>query len=177
MTMDLWVTIYRFLVPLSVFRWPLAGGLLIILADTADVFLLEGFGFGFWTTPNYQRLDKLFDSWGLTLEWLVSRSWPDTPVRRSAAVLFAWRMAGVAMMELTGWRGWLLFAPNLFEYFYLVVLVSQRRSRGVPMTGRRAAWAIVLIALPSVLKEYIMHYRQFSTWAFVRDHLFFWLYK
>ena len=177
MPVDLFVAAFRFLVPLTILRWPLFGAFLTLAADTVDVFLLEGFGFGFWTTPNYHILDKGFDTWGLTIEWWVSRRWTDPRARRAAAVLYGWRICGVALAALTGWRGWLLFAPNVFEYFFIYVLIAQRLSPGFLVTRSRLTWSLAVIGIYSFAKEYIMHYRQFSTWAFARDYIFFWLYQ
>ena len=56
----------RGLLPLTILRWPRAGGVVAFLADTLDVVLLELLGvsdFGI-----YNELDKALDTYYLALE-------------------------------------------------------------------------------------------------------------
>ena len=61
----------RLVLPLSILRWPLAGGLLAMLIDAADVVLVEALApvlgespeFG----PAYAQIDKVLDLWYLSL--------------------------------------------------------------------------------------------------------------
>jgi hypothetical protein len=171
------VTIIRFLVPFTILRWPLAGGLLAMLADTVDVFLFQAFGYGFWADPSYHLYDKIFDIWYLAFEFWAVRNWTDGLARKTAKGLFGWRLAGVALFELTGWRGFFFLAPNIFEYFFLWYLIARKIWPGFVLTKKKLIIALAVIGLPSFAKEYVMHFMEFQTWAFFRDHLFWWMFK
>lgn len=81
----------RLVVPLSILRWPLAGGIVSMVLDGLDVVLVDLFSrilggspeFG----PEYAQLDKLLDTWYLTLELIVTRRWHESLLRRTAAAL------------------------------------------------------------------------------------------
>jgi hypothetical protein len=110
----------RLTVPLTIVRWPLAGGLLSIAADTIDILLFDLFGFP--SVANYQQIDKILDCYYLAIEFLVVQRWETLP-RSVASALFAYRVAGVVLFELSDARALLLVFPNLFELFFLFVLV------------------------------------------------------
>ena len=50
------VILIRLVVPLSIFRWPLAGGLAAMLVDALDVVLIEAIGHGGFS--HYTALDN-----------------------------------------------------------------------------------------------------------------------
>ena len=67
----------RLVVPLTILRWPLAGGLASMLLDAVDLVdaiasvLGEPGEFG----PFYAQIDKWLDLWYLSLELVVVRPW------------------------------------------------------------------------------------------------------
>src|ERR1700675_4948769 len=113
----------RLVVPLSILRWPLAGGLLSMLLDAIDVILVDAIAsvlgepgeFG----PFYAQIDKWLDLWYLSLELVVPRRWSETLIRRAAMGLFVWRLVGVILFEVTASHPLLFVFPNLFENFDL----------------------------------------------------------
>lgn len=161
--------VVRLIVPLTILRWPLAGGLLSIAADTCDILIFNIWGFPPW---DYQRFDKALDVYYLTLELLVVQRWlpavgqPWLPFERSlASALFAYRLAGILLFEATGWRPALLLFPNLFEVYYLLVLGLRLVARGggprlapaYPLTPRRTFGWLAILLLPKLAQEYLLH--------------------
>jgi hypothetical protein len=144
----------RLLVPLTILRWPLASGVLSIAADTIDIVIFNVWGFPSW---GYQEFDKALDLYYLALEAIVVQRWAGFE-RGVASALFLWRLLGVALFELTGWRATLLVFPNVFELYYLLVLGVRRFVPAYELTpARTAAWLPALL-VPKLAQEYLLHY-------------------
>jgi len=85
--------VFRVATSLPVLRWPLAGGLLAIGGDLADLLLKDLGGIG-----DYQLLDKLMDQVYLALFLVVALRW--TGVERSVSVaLYGYRLVGAILLE------------------------------------------------------------------------------
>ena len=64
------VLVVRLTAPLTILRWPLAGAIIAIVADTADILFFQAFGFP--TFIGYNEIDKLLDLYYLSLELIVA---------------------------------------------------------------------------------------------------------
>lgn len=161
--------------PFLLFRWQFAGGLLCILADASDSILQDALGVH-PLDDYYHLVDKSFDIYYLLFECIVVLRWWTDPLAKAAGVaLFALRAAGVAFFEVTEFRGAFLFAPNVFENFYLF----NAGMRSVDPGFRIGSWpklALVVVAVgaPKLLQEYVMHYREAETWHFVKENVLQW---
>jgi hypothetical protein len=173
---DVLVSLLRLLLPFTILRWPLLGGILCMLADAADVMLFEQFGYGFWEGQNYHTFDKFFDIYYLFFEYLVARRWTDPLARRTGQALFFWRLAGFIFFELTQSRYAFFLAPNIFEFFYLGYLIICKFKPRFQFTTRSLIGLLLIVGIPNIIKEYYMHFLEFETWAFMRDTFFWWLY-
>jgi len=143
----------RCLLPLLIFRRPLTGGLLGILADASDILIFNVWG---WPPWDYQQFDKLLDLYYLTIELAVAQRFAPLP-QAVASGLYGWRLIGVIVFELTDIRAALIAFPNLFELWFLFVLIAQRyRPRYVLTRRRTAGWLLVLL-VPKMLQEYLLH--------------------
>ena len=139
----------RLVLPLTILRWPLAGGLLSMLIDALDVALVDALARLFGEPPEfgpiYAQLDKVLDTWYLTLELIVTRRWTESLLRRTALVLYVWRLIGAILFELTALHPILLVFPNLFENFYLYILIMWRlrrsSSRGPCRSCSSSSWS------------------------------------
>ena len=169
------VFLIRLLVPLSILRWPFWGMLLSIAADAADVVLFSALGWGVLEGRGmYHELDKVFDIYYLALAAYAAFKWHDALPRRTALALFAWRLAGEVIFELTRTRQVLFFAPNIFENFYLLWAGTLQFLPEVRMTRKRLAVYLLVATVPKIVQEYIMHYLEFPTWVFIKHNLFRW---
>src|SRR5436309_10519270 len=98
---------YRVATALPTLRWPFAGALIAIVGDFCDLFLMDAIG----GIPDYQRLDKLCDLAYLAVFLIVALGW--TGLERGVALaLFAYRMVGEVLFEITDDRLVLLVFPN-----------------------------------------------------------------
>ena len=161
-------------VPFLLFRWQFAGGLLCILGDASDSILQDALGVH-PLSGHYHQIDKSFDIYYLLFEAVVAYRWVDPLARWTALALFGLRAAGVVFFELTEFRGTFLFAPNVFENFYLFVAGM----RSVDPDFRIPSWKwlaviVVSVGAPKVLQEYVMHYREAATWHFVKENILLW---
>ena len=164
----------RLLVPLSILRWPLAGALASMLLDAVDVILVDAIAsvlgqpgeFG----PLYAQIDKWLDLWYLSLELVVTRRWREPLVRRAAAGLFAWRLIGVILFEITASHPLLFIFPNLFENFYLYVLIVRRFApRLEPRTRLQLAAVLAVLLIPKLVQEYVLHVEELHPWQWLRE--------
>lgn len=140
------IAVIRIAGSLPVLRWPLAGGVLAILVDLSDLFLRDALDLG--GVGDYQSLDKWLDQVYLGAFLIVALRW-DGPARRIAVALFAYRLVGFVLFELTWERALLLVFPNVFEFWFLLVAALGPARVGGWSVARLA---VVLLAL-TLLKE------------------------
>jgi hypothetical protein len=166
----------RLLLPLTILRWPLAGGLLALVVDAIDVVLVDAIAgmlgqppeFG----PIYAQLDKWLDLYYLGLEVVVARRWVEVVPRRTAYVLFAWRLVGVILFEITVYRPLLVLFPNLFENYFLYILVARRWfPRFVPRTVNQSVVVGLVLLIPKEIQEYVLHWEELHPWQWLRETL------
>lgn len=137
-----------------VLRWPLAGAILSILADGLDVVVMNYVDLGGGGIRDYHAFDKATDLFALATFFVVSLSWHGRD-RAVALALFALRVVGVALFELTGWRGALILMPNLFETWFLYVCM---RNVWLPRGSSRARGFLLggLVAF-KLVQESVVH--------------------
>jgi hypothetical protein len=143
---------------LPVLRWPLAGGLLAVLVDLSDLLLQDLLDLG--GLPDYQGLDKWVDQVYLGAFLVVAWRWAG-PAKSIAVALYVYRLVGFLAFELTHERTLLLFFPNVFEFWFL--LVALLRAERVAGWSRRHI-AVVLIVLTGL--------KEFQEWALHGARLF-----
>ena len=165
----------RLIAPLAILRWPLAGGVLAMVVDAFDVVLVDAIAYGIGQPsefgPFYAQTDKYFDTYYLSLELIVVRRWPESLPRRAATYLYLWRLIGVVAFEVTGHRPLLLVFPNLFELFYLYVLIVRRWAPALmPRTGVHVFAVVVVLLVPKLVQEWMLHVEQLHPWFWFRQH-------
>jgi hypothetical protein len=133
---------YRVVGSLPTWKWPLAGGLLAIFVDLTDLYLMNVLDLG--GIPDYQLFDKLADQVYLAVFLLVALRWTG-PERAISIVLYAFRMVGFVLFELTGDRAVLLLFPNVFEFWFLFIAAFHHVRPAMSWT--RAELALVLVPL------------------------------
>jgi hypothetical protein len=170
------ILLLRFLIPFTILRWPLAGTILAIIGDTIDIMLLEAFGYGFLEGLAYSHVDKVFDTWALFFEFLVVLRWKDILARNTGIILFGWRLLGFFVFLVINLREVFFFAPNIFEYFFIVMLVIWKFNDKFKLDWKKLTIILLLVGIPNIIKEYFMHYTSFSIWAWTRDNFLWWLY-
>lgn len=145
----------RLVIPLAIFRWPFYGAILSIVADALDIVLatLLDLG-GLW---NYHQLDKYLDTYYLAIEALVAQRWQDLP-RWTASVLFGYRLIGFVLFEATDIRALLFFFPALLDFYFVFYAAVQQFFPRYELTPRRLAFWLVILLVPKLAQEYVIHY-------------------
>jgi hypothetical protein len=147
---------YRVAGSLPVLKWPFAGALIAVLTDFGDLFLMDWLG----GIPDYQRFDKVCDLAYMATFAIVALRW--RPLERNIALgLFAFRMIGDALFELTGARIVLFAFPNLFEFWFIFVAARDRFRPSFTLHGRSTVIALALLLLAKETQEWLLHVNQF----------------
>ncbi len=144
---------FRVATALPVLRWPLAGGLLAIGGDLADLLLRDLLGIG---DLDYQLLDKLLDQVYLVLFLVVALRWEGVE-RQVSIVLFSFRLVGSLLFLVGDERLVLLLFPNVFETWFLLVALLHHRQRPVRWTPGRLAVALAGVAAVKLVQEWALH--------------------
>ena len=145
---------FRVATSLPVLRWPLAGGLLAIGGDLADLLLRDVVDLG--GVGDYQLLDKALDQVYLALFLVVALRWSGVE-RRVAIALYLYRLAGVTIFAVTGERAVLLLFPNVFEFWFLLVALLHHRAGPIRWSLPRLAAALAGLTLLKELHEWALH--------------------
>ncbi|MFN8558952.1 MAG: hypothetical protein U0531_16975 [Dehalococcoidia bacterium] len=112
---------------------------------------------------HYHTLDKLLDTYYLSLELVVALRWQSPYARLPAVALFVFRLAGVALFETTHRRVALFIFPNLFENWWLyVVAVERLRPRWYPRSVKGVIVPLLLLLIPNGA-ESMLHFAEAGT--------------
>jgi len=173
------VILLRLLIPFTILRFPLLGGFLAMVSDGIDIMLFEAFGYGsLLGNFEYHFVDKIFDMWYLFFELIVILRWKDVLAKNVGKILFGWRFVGFAVFMIFGFREAFFFAPNIFEFFFLAMLIIWKFEPKFKLKKKSLIIILLIVGLPNIVKEYFMHFAyQDQTWVFFRDNLFPWLYN
>ncbi|MCP1392271.1 MAG: hypothetical protein J5I35_05895 [Methanothrix harundinacea] len=159
-----WIVVaVRFLLPLTIPRYPLLGIVGCMIVDAIDQMIFQQFTD--LPLEGYQNYDKALDIYYLTIAYISTlRNWPDHFAFQLGRFLFYFRLVGVGLFELTLYRPILLIFPNVFEYFFIFYEATRLRWDPDHLTGGRliaaAAFILVVIKLP---QEYWIHIADMNT--------------
>lgn len=156
MTTEMWIiAAVRVLGALPVLRWPLAGAVIALLTDLSDLFLMDLLHLG--GVRNYQAFDKWLDQAYLLTFLAAAQRWETTP-KRIALGLYAYRLVGFAVFEVTEARDLLLFFPNVFEFWFIFVAGAAVFLPGFVYSPRNTALALVVLLAAKEFQEFALHY-------------------
>jgi hypothetical protein len=144
----------KLLAALPVLRWPLAGAAIAILADNLDILVMNYVDLGGGGIRDYHLFDKWSDLFAYVTFFVVALGWRGRD-RVLACVLFAVRMTGIALFEFAHWRPALILCPNLFETWFLYVLVRNAWLTRAS-SGMRTAVLVAMIT-GKLAQEWVLH--------------------
>ncbi len=157
------VTLLRLLIPLLIFRYFSIGFIASFFLDAVDLDIIQFFGGRIF--PSYQFWDKTLDTYYLSMAMLFSLSWKNELARQSSVILFFYRVIGVVLFVVTGYRALLFFFPNLFEFFFIFYLLYLHFFKTDPIYSLKNLMIILVILLiPKLVQEYILHFAQLHFW-------------
>ena len=166
------VAVARFLVPLTIPRFPFPGIIAALILDGVDQTIFQQFpGLDL---AGYQGYDKALDIYYLAIAYISTlRNWSNHFAFQVSRALFYWRLVGVFLFELTHLRWLLLVFPNTFEYFFIFYEAyrlrwdPERMSKRLLIGAAAAIW--IVIKLP---QEYWIHIGQIDTTDWIKTGLF-----
>ena len=158
------IALYRIGGSLPVLRWPFAGGLLAVFVDLTDLYWMNVLDLG--GIPNYQLFDKIADQVYLAAFLIVALRWTG-PERTVSIALYAFRMAGFVLFELTDERAVLLLFPNLFEFWFLFIAALHHVRAGFQWSRTRLTLVLVPLLVAKEVQEWALH------WARLFDEITF----
>ncbi len=166
------VVVARFILPLTIPRYPLPGIIASLVLDAVDQTIFQQFpGLNL---ESYQSYDKALDIYYLTIAYISTlRNWKNYFAFQVSRFLFYWRLVGVALFELTQLSVLLLIFPNTFEYFFIFYeayrLRWDTRRMSKKLVVGAAAFIWIVIKLP---QEYWIHIGQIDTTDWIKTGLF-----
>lgn len=158
----------RFLIPLSIPRYPLPGVLACLILDGIDQTIFQLFT----NLPleGYQSYDKSLDIYYLSITYLSTlRNWSNLYAFKLDRFLFYYRLVGVAIFELTQLRPVLLIFPNTFEYFFIFYESVRLKWDPKLLTKNKLITAAALIwVFIKIPQEYWIHVAQLDTTDWIK---------
>ena len=156
----------RLIVPLSIFHFPLAGGLASTFLDGID------WSVNLFNLPNlhinYVLLDKILDIYYLSIEAYVLLKWKSIMAKNMAIGLFIWRAMGVILFAVIGKEFLFFWFPNIFENFFLFYVAVAFFLKKEPKLSALTLWiSFIILAIPKLVQEYVMHVQLVSNWRAV----------
>lgn len=157
------VVMARFLVPLTIPKYPLPGIIASLILDAVDQTIFQTFT----NLPleGYQAYDKALDVYYLAITYLSTlRNWSNDYAFKIGRFLFYYRLVAVALFEITGLRYLLLIFPNTFEYFFIFYELVRLKWNPKVLTKNKLIKATVLIWIFVKLPhEYWIHIAKMDT--------------
>ena len=139
---------------LLVLRWAFVGGIVALLADLSDLFLMDSLHLG--GVRDYQSFDKWLDQVYMAAFLAVALRWKGAP-RAVAVALYAYRMVGFVAFEAFDDRGLLVFFPNVFELWFLFVASLRHWRPDFAFSRRGIALALTALLALKEAQELIIH--------------------
>jgi hypothetical protein len=161
----------RLALPLAIPRFPLPAILAALLLDGVDQSIFQQFTD--LPLAGYQGYDKALDIYYLTIAYISTLcNWQNRFALQVSRFLFYWRLAGVALFEITQARWLLPIFANTFEYFFIFYEAfrlrwdPRRLNRKALLGAAAAIW--IVIKLP---QEYWLHIAQLDATDWIKTEL------
>ena len=168
---ELVIIAIRMVLPLLILRYWLVGALIAMFIDMVDVIMIELVGLGGFG-GHYAETDKLLDSYYYVLELIIAFGWANPWARIPAVLLFVYRLIGAVIFEFTGAHIWLFIFPNLFENWWLYVVVVMKWFPSVVPSGwKNTLVPLVLLLIPKMAQEYLLHFAEAHPWDWTKAHI------
>ncbi len=168
-TIFLLVLLGRLIVPLFIFRFPLPAIVAAMVLDAVDQTIFQIFTD--MELDWYQSYDKALDVYYLAIAYIATmRNWSHLYGFNVGRFLWYFRLAGVALFEVLGFRALLFIFPNTFEYFF--IWYEGARTRWNPLKFAAKTFVVAAAVIWVVIKlpqEYWIHIAQNDVTDFFKE--------
>ena len=165
----------RLIVPLFTLIFPFFGYVAAMLADCfGDASLVSLLG-GYFGT-NYHLFDKALDFYMITIAAIVSLRF--IKIEKWTSInLYAIRVIGLIIFEITQLRIMLVFFPNVFEFFFVFITAAHKFKPKFKLTIKNIWIVLIILTIPKIILEILIHYLGFdkilwSSWLIIKGLLF-----
>ncbi|AAM32440.1 hypothetical protein DU80_06200 [Methanosarcina mazei] len=160
----------RFLIPLSIPKYPLPGIIASLVLDAIDKTIFQLFTD--LPLDDYQGYDKALDIYYLTITYLSTlRDWSNLFAFRLSRFLFYYRLVGAALFGITHLRALLFIFPNVFEYFFIFYEAVRLKWDPQVLTKNKLIITAALIWIfVKVPQEYWIHIAEMSTTDWIMEN-------
>tara|TARA_X000001036_G_scaffold439171_1_gene489324 strand:- start:28865 stop:29389 length:525 start_codon:yes stop_codon:yes gene_type:complete len=153
---ELIISFVRIFASLIVFKFNFFGGLLVILIDFSDLFMMNLISLG--GVRNYQMLDKFLDLFYISFFLIITLRWR-SDLRNISLLLFVFRMIGFGLFEVFEKRFILFLFPNIFEFWFLgIAFLSHYK---IYVTKNKIIIVLLFSLVLKLTQEYILHIWKF----------------
>lgn len=170
-TIFLLVLLGRLIIPLFIFRFPLPAIVAAMVLDAVDQTIFQVF-----TDMElvwYQSYDKALDVYYLAIAYIATmRNWSNLSGFNVGQLLWYYRLFGVTLFELLGFRILLFIFPNTFEYFF--IWYETARARWNPLKFAAKTFVVAAAVIWIVIKlpqEYWIHIAQMDVTDFFKESI------
>lgn len=168
-TIFLLVLLGRLIIPLFIFRFPLPAIVAAMVLDAVDQTIFQIFTD--MELDWYQSYDKALDVYYLAIAYIATmRNWSHLYGFSVGRFLWYFRLVGVTLFEVLGFRALLFIFPNTFEYFFIWYEGARTRWNPLKFAARTfivaAALIWIFIKLP---QEYWIHIAQMDVTDFFKE--------
>ncbi|MBL07317.1 MAG: hypothetical protein CL773_05660 [Chloroflexi bacterium] len=154
------ISFVRIFASLIVFKFNFFGGLLVILIDFSDLFMMNLISLG--GVRNYQVLDKFLDLFYISFFLLITLRWSSS-VRNISIALFIFRIIGFILFEIYEERFILFLFPNVFEFWFIGIAFLNKFKKA---HSRKNIVLVLFFAFGlKMFQEYILH-----VWRFLDNY-------
>ncbi|MEC9107527.1 MAG: hypothetical protein VYC53_03205 [Chloroflexota bacterium] len=154
------ISFVRIFASLIVFKFNFYGGLLVILIDFSDLFMMNLISLG--GVRNYQTLDKFLDLFYISFFLIISLRW-SPKVRNISIGLYTFRLIGFVLFEIFEERFILFLFPNIFEFWFIGIALLNKLTKS--HSKKNIALVLIFAFGLKMLQEYILH-----VWRFLDNY-------
>ena len=154
------ISFVRIFASLIVFKFNFYGGLLVILIDFSDLFMMNLISLG--GVRNYQTLDKFLDLFYISFFLIISLRW-SPKVRNISIGLYIFRLIGFVLFEIFEERFILFLFPNIFEFWFIGIALFNKLTKS--QSTKNIALVLIFAIGLKMLQEYILH-----VWRFLDNY-------
>jgi hypothetical protein len=162
---EILIAIIRIAGSLFTLKWAFFGSIFAVLVDLSDLFWQDYLDMG--GIRNYQALDKILDLFYMSIFLFVALRWKNF-LSKIAVFLFIFRLLGLLIFEITQERIFLLFFPNVFEFWFILVTgLKLFLKEKTVLKPKIIIGSLVFSAGLKIFHEWVLHgIKFFDQWGF-----------
>lgn len=112
----------------------------------------------------YQPLDKVLDLFYLSLEAFIATTFKNSLMKKTLLCLYAYRIIGIIIFEVTKSSVVLFIFPNIFEIIYIFYLFLVKLFRKDIFKLKLLVIIFITLLISKLFHEYLLHINVTHPW-------------